>query len=61
VVADAHAIEDQSVDAQQLRLSFGQFLQTDFFGIFARDVDYLGVAGLFRRYVLFSQRLEESA
>ena len=61
VVADAHAIQHQRVDAQQLCLSFGQLLQADLFGIFARDVHYLRVAGLFRRDVLFSQRLDESA
>jgi hypothetical protein len=46
VVADAHAVQHNGVHSLQLRLSFGELLQTNFFCVFARDIDNLGIGRL---------------
>jgi hypothetical protein len=60
-VAYTHAIQHESVNALQLRLSFGKLLQTDLFSVLTGDVDNLSIDGVLRRDVFLPQRLKESS
>lgn len=60
-MAQAHTVEHERMNSLQLSLPLCKLLEADFFGMFARDVDNLGVLCIFGRDVLFSQCLKKGS
>ena len=60
-VAYAHSIQDEGVNALQLRLSPSELLETDLLSMFAGDEDNLCICCFLRGDVFLPQRLEESS